>query len=63
MADLPSLLARCPIRRIISEQHSGIVFLLWGGFAQKKGKLVDKKKHRVLEVTPFLVLNSTGTSP
>eukprot|EP00667_Euglena_gracilis_P015227 EG_transcript_15829 len=35
--------------KVISEQHSGLVFLLWGGFAQKKGKLVDKKKHRVLE--------------
>lgn len=33
----------------INEQLEGVVFLLWGGFAQKKGKIVDKKKHHVLE--------------
>jgi len=33
---------------IISEQKRDVVFLLWGGFAQKKGKKIDKKKHYVL---------------
>lgn len=32
----------------ISEKGSGIVFMLWGGFAQKKMKLIDTSKHLVL---------------
>ena len=35
--------------KLINQKHDGVVFLLWGGFAHKKGKLVDKRKHRVLE--------------
>ncbi|HRP61557.1 MAG TPA: uracil-DNA glycosylase, partial [Vicingus sp.] len=26
----------------------GIIFLLWGGFAQKKGSKIDASKHHVL---------------
>lgn len=26
-----------------------VVFLLWGGFAQKKGKLIDRARHEVIE--------------
>ncbi|MGV6828121.1 MAG: uracil-DNA glycosylase [Flavobacteriales bacterium] len=33
----------------ISNERSGIVFLLWGGYAKKKGKKIDKTKHLVLE--------------
>lgn len=33
----------------ISEEKEGIVFLLWGGFAQKKGSKIDRTKHFVLE--------------
>ncbi len=36
------------IERINAEKQ-GVVFLLWGGFAQKKGKLIDRNKHLVLE--------------
>ncbi len=32
----------------ISEEKSDVVFLLWGGYAKKKGAKVDKKKHCVL---------------
>jgi uracil-DNA glycosylase len=32
----------------ISEKKKGIVFLLWGGFAKKKIKLIDTKNHQVL---------------
>ena len=28
-----------------------LVFMLWGGFAQKKGSCIDKKKHLVLTAT------------
>ncbi|TDQ27826.1 uracil-DNA glycosylase [Tenacibaculum caenipelagi] len=32
----------------ISEEKKDVVFLLWGGFAKKKVKLIDKKKHHIL---------------
>ncbi len=32
----------------ISDHLEGIVFLLWGGFAKKKTKLIDKDKHHIL---------------
>lgn len=34
---------------IISEKKENIVFLLWGGYAKKKGSKIDKSKHCVLE--------------
>lgn len=34
--------------RIISNHKSGIVFLLWGKFAQEKGQLIDRKRHTIL---------------
>jgi uracil-DNA glycosylase len=34
---------------IISESREGVVFLLWGGFAKKKGRKINRKKHVVLE--------------
>ncbi|MFY9244065.1 MAG: uracil-DNA glycosylase [Polaribacter sp.] len=33
----------------ISNEKENIVFLLWGGFAKKKKKLIDSKKHHILE--------------
>ena len=33
----------------LSEKREGIVFLLWGGYAKKKGLKIDKKKHLVLD--------------
>ena len=32
----------------VSDQKQDVVFLLWGGFAQKKGKKIDQNKHEVL---------------
>ncbi|MBL7850674.1 MAG: uracil-DNA glycosylase [Cyclobacteriaceae bacterium] len=34
--------------RLISEKKSGVVFLLWGAYAQKKGEIIDRSKHLVL---------------
>ncbi len=34
---------------VISSQKQNIVFLLWGAYAQKKGQIIDRKKHFVLE--------------
>ena len=39
----------------ISARCSGVVFLLWGGYAKKKQKLIDSSKH--------LILNSGHPSP
>ncbi|WP_418262865.1 uracil-DNA glycosylase [Flavobacterium faecale] len=33
----------------ISEEKENVVFLLWGGFAHKKGAQIDRNKHLVLE--------------
>lgn len=33
----------------INQRLSGIVFLLWGSSAQKKGSIIDRSKHFVLE--------------
>ena len=33
----------------ISQERKDVVFLLWGGFAKGKAKLIDKKSHLILE--------------
>lgn len=33
----------------ISDEKENVVFLLWGGFAKKKGARIDRSKHHVLE--------------
>ena len=35
--------------RVINSQRSGVVFMLWGSYAQKKAKGVNRSKHLVLE--------------
>ncbi len=35
--------------KIINEHKEQVVFLLWGGYAKKKAKLIDKHKHCILE--------------
>ncbi|XP_046573271.1 uracil-DNA glycosylase-like [Haliotis rubra] len=35
--------------KIISDQCPFVVFILWGNFAQKKGKLIDDKKHKIIK--------------
>lgn len=35
--------------RKIAEQRSGIVFILWGSYAIRKGAFIDRAKHLVLE--------------
>ncbi len=41
--------------KALSDQREGLVFLLWGAYAQKKGAVIDSKKH--------LVLSSAHPSP
>lgn len=39
------------IIREINDSQQGIIFLLWGSYAHKKGALIDTKKHSVLKST------------
>jgi uracil-DNA glycosylase len=44
------------IIELLNYQKSGLVFMLWGKHAQKKGASIDRKKHLVLEAphpSPF----------
>ncbi len=34
--------------KIISDEKTNVVFLLWGAYAQKKGEIIDRSKHLVL---------------
>lgn len=36
------------IRRL-SEDREGVVFMLWGGYARKKGSIIDSSRHLVLQ--------------
>src|SRR5690606_21264445 len=33
----------------VSDQKEGVVFMLWGEYAKKKGRLIDRNRHFVLE--------------
>lgn len=37
------------IIHLVSEKQQGVVFILWGGFAHKKERLIDQKKHAVIK--------------
>lgn len=34
--------------KVINDQSNGVVFMLWGSYAQKKGRVIDESKHLVL---------------
>ncbi len=34
--------------KVVSEEKQNVVFILWGAYAQKKGKVIDRSKHFVL---------------
>lgn len=37
------------IIRLVNETQQGVVFILWGGFAHKKEKLIDQRKHAAIK--------------
>jgi uracil-DNA glycosylase len=39
--------------KVVSERKKGMVFLLWGAYAQKKGKVIDKKSYALLLGTMY----------
>lgn len=34
---------------IVNREREGVVFILWGNYARKKGKAIDRQRHHVLE--------------
>lgn len=33
---------------VVNREREGVVFMLWGSYAQRKGQIIDRAKHRVL---------------
>ncbi|MDF1615012.1 uracil-DNA glycosylase [Desulfurivibrio dismutans] len=44
---------------LLSEQGEHLVFLLWGGYAQKKGAIIDRRRHLVLQAPHPSPLSAT----
>jgi uracil-DNA glycosylase len=54
------------IIRVVSAKEDPVVFLLWGGYARKKAKLVDTKRHGLVEgahPSPLSVKKFMGSRP
>ena len=52
--------------RVLGERPAPVVFVLWGGYAQKKGKLIDPQKNRVItgaHPSPLSMKKFFGTKP
>ncbi len=52
--------------RTLNDKSDPVVFVLWGGYAQKKGKLIDREKHRVItgaHPSPLSMKKFFGTRP
>jgi uracil-DNA glycosylase len=52
--------------QVINGREQPAVFLLWGGYAQKKGKLVDTSRHRVVtgaHPSPLSAAKFLGSKP
>lgn len=52
--------------RVVSAKAEPVVFLLWGGYARKKAKLVDTKRHGLVEgahPSPLSVKKFMGSRP
>ena len=49
--------------KLLSADKEGVVFLLWGAFAQKKAALIDEKKHLILKAPhPASALYNPGAA-
>src|SRR5437660_2703008 len=52
--------------RTLNDRPDPVVFVLWGGYAQKKGKLIDTEKHRVItgaHPSPLSMKKFFGSKP
>jgi len=48
------------VLRILSERQQGLVFILWGAYAKRKGALIDRSKHYVIESAHPSPLSATS---
>ena len=48
------------VLRILSEKRDGLVFILWGAYAKRKGALIDRSKHFVIEAAHPSPLSATS---
>ncbi|MFL5728073.1 MAG: uracil-DNA glycosylase [Cytophagaceae bacterium] len=52
--------------KVLSKEKENLVFILWGAYAQKKGSIIDEKKHFVIKSahpSPFSATKFFGTKP
>jgi uracil-DNA glycosylase len=52
--------------RILNQEKEHLVFILWGAYAQKKGIIIDDKKHFIIKSahpSPFSATKFFGTKP
>jgi len=52
--------------RAVNEKEDPVVFVLWGGYAQKKAKLIDDSRHRIItgaHPSPLSQSKFFGTKP
>jgi uracil-DNA glycosylase len=49
------------IVQVLNDEKDGLVFLLWGSPAAKKGKHIDRMKHTVIETSHPSPLGATKT--
>jgi uracil-DNA glycosylase len=48
------------VLRILSEEKQHVVFILWGAYAKRKGALIDRSKHYVIESAHPSPLSATN---
>jgi uracil-DNA glycosylase len=45
---------------VLAEQRDGVVFLLWGAYARRKGQMIDQTRHLVLSCAHPSPFSATG---
>lgn len=48
------------IIRVLNQEREGLIFLLWGSYAQKKGELIDVTRHHILKAAHPSPFSATG---
>jgi uracil-DNA glycosylase len=48
------------VLRVLSQQREGLVFILWGAYAKRKGAYIDRSKHLVIESAHPSPLSATN---
>lgn len=48
------------VLRVLSQQREGLVFILWGAYAKRKGAYIDRSRHLVIESAHPSPLSATN---